>query len=405
LFAGTEFGVYFSIDGGKEWVELSSGLPDISVKDMVIQQRENDLVIATFGRGFYVLDDYTPLRNFSRDILEKEAHIFPVREAKMFMQTGGKYGQGATLYSSDNPPFGAVFTYYLKEAPKSLREQRHEEEKKLFQDKKPIPQPSVEELRAEQNQEPAYLLFTIYDQDDNEIRRIVQKPSAGIKRFSWDLSYDSPGQSSENITEFDPFARRRGGYLAMPGTYKIGMQLSRDGQLTGLVDPVEFSAVPLNITTLPARDRAGAVAFHQEVSRLTTRMSAAENSAEFQLRKANQIKQTLLHMPGAPRDLMEQAGKVIKDLDEVLFTFNGYSAGASREETPPGPVSLNARLRAIAYASYSSTSDITRTQKDNLEIIKEEFPPLVEKIEQCKEQVRLLEEKLDGMEAPWTIGR
>ncbi len=405
MFAGTEFGAYFTIDGGKEWVELSSGLPDVAVKDIVIQQRENDLVIATFGRGFYILDDYTPLRNFSKDILEKDAHIFPVKDAKMFVRTGGKYGQGATLYSSDNPEFGAVFTYCLKEAPKSLKEQRQEKEKDLFKDKKPIPQPGVEELRAEQSQEPAYLLFTIYDQDDNEIRRIIQKPSKGIKRFAWDLSYDSPRQSSENITEFNPFARRGGGYFAMPGTYKIGLHLSENGKLSKLIDPVEFKAEALNITSLPAKDRAAVVAFNQEVSRLTISMTSAENSAEFQLKKAHQIKQTLLHMPGAPRDLMDQADKIVQELNEVLFIFNGYSAGASREETPPGPVSLNSRLGAVVYASYASTSDVTQSQKDNLQIIMEELPAVLEKIEESRSRVKVLEEKLNEMGAPWTTGR
>jgi len=405
LFAGTEFGAYFSIDGGKEWVELSAGLPDISVKDIVIQERENDLAIATFGRGFYILDDYTPLRNFSKDILEKDAHIFPIKDAKMYMQTGGKYGQGAGLYSSDNPEFGAVFTYYLKEAPKSLKQKRQDEEKKLFKDKKPIPQPGVEELRAEMNQEPSYLLFTIYDQDGNEIRRIIQKPSKGIKRFSWDLSYDSPRQNSSNVQEFNPFASRGGGYFAMPGTYSIGLHLSENGQLTKLLDPVEFKAEALNNTTLPANDRAAMVAFNLEVSRLSVSMTNAESSAEYQLQKAHQIKQTLLHMPGAPRDLMDQASKIIGELDEVLFAFNGFSAGASREESPPGPVSLNSRLRAMAYASRSSTSDVTQSQKDNLQIIKEELPALQEKIKETRSKVKILEEKLDEMGAPWTTGR
>ncbi|RLD75211.1 MAG: glycosyl hydrolase, partial [Bacteroidetes bacterium] len=146
LFAGTEFSVFFSIDGGKIWTQLKSGLPSVAVKDMVIQERETDLVLATFGRGFYILDDYSPLRVLSKELLDSGAYIFPVKDALMYTMTRGRYGQGSTPYFSKNPDFGAVITYYVKEAPKTLKQIRKEEEKKLIKDKKPIPIPGMEEL-------------------------------------------------------------------------------------------------------------------------------------------------------------------------------------------------------------------------------------------------------------------
>jgi photosystem II stability/assembly factor-like uncharacterized protein len=136
LFVGTEFGFYFSIDGGEAWTKLTSGMPTIAVRDMAIQEQHNDLVLATFGRGFYILDDYTPLRELAMNkaILEHEAHIFPVDDALMYIQTGGKYGQGSTFFTADNPDFGATFTYYLKEVPRTLKAERQEEEKELFKE-------------------------------------------------------------------------------------------------------------------------------------------------------------------------------------------------------------------------------------------------------------------------------
>ncbi len=107
LFAGTEFGIFFTIDGGKNWVQLKSGLPTIAVFDIVEQKRESDLVIATFGRGFYILDDISPLRKLSDDLKEKEALIFPVKDALMYVQTSGKSNQGSTYFTADNPDFGA----------------------------------------------------------------------------------------------------------------------------------------------------------------------------------------------------------------------------------------------------------------------------------------------------------
>jgi hypothetical protein len=117
LFAGTEFGLFFSSNGGKLWTQLKGGLPTIAVKDLAIQARENDVVLATFGRGFYVLDDYTPLRSLTPEALEKPAILFPLKRSWMYMEAlplglRGKSFQGDSFYTAENPPFGAVVTYY-----------------------------------------------------------------------------------------------------------------------------------------------------------------------------------------------------------------------------------------------------------------------------------------------------
>ncbi len=134
LFAGTEFGVFFSIDGGAKWTQLKGGLPTIAVRDMEIQKRENDLVLATFGRGFYVLDDYSPLRTLKPADLDKQAIIFPVKDAIMYIPSvplgvRGKGFQGESFYTAENPPVGAVFTYYMKNELKTLKDVRKEAEK------------------------------------------------------------------------------------------------------------------------------------------------------------------------------------------------------------------------------------------------------------------------------------
>src|SRR5262249_36341029 len=87
LFAGTEFGLYFTLDGGKNWVRLKGGLPTIPVRDLAVQRQQNDLVVGTFGRGIWVLDDYTPLRRLTRAALEKPASLFAVREALQYIPT------------------------------------------------------------------------------------------------------------------------------------------------------------------------------------------------------------------------------------------------------------------------------------------------------------------------------
>ncbi len=134
LFTGTEFGIYFTIDGGTSWTQLKNGLPTVAVRDIEIQKRENDLVLATFGRGFYILDDYSPLRNLKKDDLKKEAWIAPIKDSWLFNESrlwGAplKGFQGEAFYSAPNPKVGAVFTYYLNEDLKSLKEKRKAIEK------------------------------------------------------------------------------------------------------------------------------------------------------------------------------------------------------------------------------------------------------------------------------------
>jgi photosystem II stability/assembly factor-like uncharacterized protein len=136
LFAGTEFGVFFTVDGGSKWVQLEGGIPVIAVRDLEIQRRENDLVVSTFGRGFFIFDDYTALREVDESMLEESARLFPVKKTWMFMEEArlgipGKAFQGDGYYSAPNPPFGAVFTYYLKDEIKTLEKARQTREKEL----------------------------------------------------------------------------------------------------------------------------------------------------------------------------------------------------------------------------------------------------------------------------------
>jgi photosystem II stability/assembly factor-like uncharacterized protein len=130
LFVGTEFGLYFTVDEGAHWIRLKGGLPTIQVRDIDIQRSENDLALGTFGRGFYILDDYTPLRQVSEQALDREAILFPAKDALRYIEKRSRVVErGASFWTADNPPYGATFTYYLKDGFKTLSEQRIEAEK------------------------------------------------------------------------------------------------------------------------------------------------------------------------------------------------------------------------------------------------------------------------------------
>ena len=116
LFLGTEFGLYVSIDGGKEWAQFKGGrFPAVPVHDFAIQPRTNDLVLATHGRGIWIIDDITPWRSLTPDLLTKEADFVSARPVQQQrIEANGGWPNGAAVYVGDNPPDAAVITYYQK---------------------------------------------------------------------------------------------------------------------------------------------------------------------------------------------------------------------------------------------------------------------------------------------------
>jgi len=404
LFAGTEFGVFFTIDGGKNWAQMKSGIPTIAVFDIALQNRESDLVLATFGRGFYILENYSPLRELSHELAAREAHIFKVKNANMFIQTSSKNNQGSTYFLSKNPEFGATFTYYLKDVPKTKKELRQEAEKKLFKESKPIPQPSWRDLQLEADEEPAHLIFTITDEAGNVVRRLTKSPSKGISRINWDLRYAA--SRAPQGSKFDPLKDSRGSILAMPGKYKVGMSLWFEGQEKELVAPVEFTCQKLNLATLPAADYQEVVAFGKKVGKISAAINGTNQMTNDLIGKIETIKQAIYATPDADQKLMDVARKLGDQLEALKFKMEGVQAKASWEEIPPAQIPIMERLGNIAYGHYSSTSAITASEKADLAILEEEFPPILEELKQFVEKdIPALESAMNKANVPWTPGR
>lgn len=405
LFVGTEFAIYFTVDNGENWVELKSGLPTIPVRDITIQERESDLVIATFGRGFYILDDYSPLRQVSAELENKEAEIFPIKDALMFIQTSGKSNQGSTYFTADNPDYGATFTYFLKEVPKTKEQLRKEEEKELFKEGKPIPQPTWRELQLEEQQEKTHLIFTIYDANGNVVDQFSKAPSKGISRVYWNMTYATTANSRIS-GKFNPVSNTGRGIMVMPGTYKVGLKMWHEGELTELVEPVAFVCKKLNNTVLPAEDYNENVEFAEKVNKLALAVVGAGRVINENSDKIENIKQAIYATPGASQELMDKARALGVELEKLNFIMNGLPAKASGEEVPPAQVPLNDRLSNITYTHMGSTSGITTTEKQAYEILKEEFPPVLSTLKQLVEKdIPALEAELNKINAPWTPGR
>jgi hypothetical protein len=149
-------------------VKLGGGVPTISFRDLAIQRRENDLVGASFGRGFYVLDDYSALREASEEALSREAALFPVRKAWWYVERDtlgwtGRAFQGSAYFMAENPPFGAVFTYHLAEEIRGRVKERQEREKPLVEAGKDTPWPGWTEVEAERREAKPAVVLVVKD--------------------------------------------------------------------------------------------------------------------------------------------------------------------------------------------------------------------------------------------------
>jgi photosystem II stability/assembly factor-like uncharacterized protein len=405
LFAGTEFGIFVTLDDGKKWIQVKSGIPTISVKDMAIQQRENALVLATFGRGFYVLDDYSPLQKLNERLLEKEAHIFAPKEALIYIQERARYGRGSTYYTAKNPPYGAVFNYYLKERPKTKKQTRKEKEKELFKKGEPIAQPDIGELREEKHEEKPHLLFVISDDKNNDIRVITAKAKEGLGNVSWDLRAPSPYPVRLKDDKYDPLDKETSGILVAPGKYHVTMYMSTDGKLSELTSPVEFTVKDLENSTLPAENMEALVAFRAKAADMARKIMGSEEYVEELLVKISHIKESLNRSPALLTESRDRIRELEDQLQDIHFRIVGQKPKASREEIPPSPVPLMDRVRTLMWTQYRSTSPVIQKERDALDILHEEYPPLAEEIGAIAGEIESIEKELENVGAPYTPGR
>ncbi len=405
LFVGTEFGVFATVDGGKSWFALKNGMPTICVKDLAIQTRENDLVAATFGRGFFVIDDYTPLRHMKPEILSREIHLFPIKDAPIYIQAGGKYGQGATAFAAPNPEYGVVFSYYLKDGYPTKKETRQKQDKELFAKGVKIPVATWDQERAENMEHKPYLLFTVSDEAGRFVREVRAAPAKGVNRVVWDLRYQ-PFSPVPSAPKFDPFRKDDSGFMVMPGRYKVTVAKVVDDVITPLGESQEFTVKALRNATLAAANRAELVEFQKKVAEMTRVAQGTLEEADALAARLLRIKHTVVALPGAAAELLPRVVKAGKTLDEILFAFRGYDAKASFEEIPAAHMPLQNRIYELIGIQVATTSKPGKTQFDNYDIIMDELKPLVEKLKAVKTtDMPALEKALDERGAPWTPGR
>ncbi|MEO1436110.1 MAG: glycosyl hydrolase, partial [Bacteroidota bacterium] len=393
LFLGTEFGVHVSVDGAQSWTKLKGGLPNISVRDLAIQKRENDLIAGTFGRGIYILDDYSALRELDPD---KEAQLFPPRDGKWYMQRrvlgyNKKASQGDNFFVADNPPYGVEFTYYLKETYKSRAAQRKAEEQKIEKDNGVVAVPEWEVLEAEQTELKPSVWLLISDQEGNILKRLKANNSKGVNRTSWNLATTSTATITARNVD-----RTGRGYMVEPGTYTAQLVKQIEGKYTDLGDPITFDVTASTKGALKGSSPEEAVAHWKAISELSVDIS--DLGADIRDTR-DEIKLMLAAYDRATQTDETLHAELLQLRGQILALEQRFGGSKARREV--GEKNEYPSVRDYMWAaSGSSTYGPTKAHLKYLSYANQLFKELSNTHQQIAEAVAPLAEKLEQIGAP-----
>ncbi len=405
LFVGTEFGVFFSPNAGGQWIELTGGVPQIPFRDLAIQKRENDLVGASFGRGFYILDDYSPLRLADEDLLERPATLFPVKDTLWYLERrplgrGEKATQGADFFVAPNPPFGAVFTYYLADGFDTAEDRRHKKEKAAAEKGDDTPYPGWSALHEEAKEEAPAMILTVRDDQGQVVRRIEGPAKAGFHRVAWDLRY--PTVDAWTPRSDEDFFGGGGGILAPPGRYSVTLSKRSDDGWQDFGEAQSFHVEPLGDTVLPRMDPVEAMAFAKQVQELSRKISAGDAVLEELSVELGAMKEVSRRANLDPAFDSQLRGleKRWYDLNETL---NGDSLKGGLGE--PAPATLRNWMGAIGLGTQFSTYGPTPSHRTYYQWASEAFKAWSGDLAALRKDIQDLRRELDSAGAPWTPGR
>jgi hypothetical protein len=355
LYAGTEEGVYVSFNDGADWRAMKLNLPTAPVHDLVV--KDNDLVVATHGRAFWILDDLTPLRQYTEEVAKKDSFLYTPATAYR-MQAGASGERHPSKRTGQNPPAGAVIYYFLKDAPKPETEAKMEI---LDASGKVIRKYSSTEYNT--LEEPA-------DPDDKKPEKEL-KPEAGLNRFVWDLRYEEarhiPGYY---LYEYGGGAR---GPVAVPGRYQVRLTVGAQTQTADFevkLDPrVKVSQADLEAQfnlLIQTRD---------ELSRVYDTV--------------NQIQDVRSQLSGLKRRLPENASaKTIvgaaDDLEKKLVAVRDQIVNldiTANEDSLAYPPQLDAKLAFLAMDAGSADSAPTEAVQRQFEKLKRQSGELISRWE------------------------
>ena len=403
LFIGTEFGIYATLDGGKNWFKLNT-VANIPFRDLTVKRSENDLVGASFGRGIFIFDDYSFLRDITPGILKKDFALFRPRDSwwyyeKMVLGRGKKGTQGASCFVAPNPPYGTTFTYYVKEDYKSLRRQRQEKEQALEKEERDIDFPGWEALDKEITEIAPKLFVNILDSEGNFVNRVEGKLSRGFHRVTWNHTrFSKKMPQAEKNKHPGPASAR--GLRVIPGTYQAYLsKVEADGTEKPVSDTVTFRLKRLHNPALQGKSLTETEAFWKKVDALMAKTMILE-------RQYRKVKDAC--------DLMEKAYfqsakdnpqilRRLRDIKNQLFEIEKLAFGSKAknevgEKTRPG---LFYRLGKLQMNLYATSYGPTETDLKTYRIARKEFNELQSRVNQLQESLAELKKQLEKLDSPY----
>ncbi len=408
LFLAAEFGLYFSPNRGSNWIMLEAGAPTIAFRDLKLQRRDGDVVGATFGRGFYVLDDYAPLREVAEGALEARAHLFGVRDAWWYIpsvpgQALGRPTWGSDAWVAPNPPFGATFAYWLTDAPSLAREARRERESELRQGGRDIPFPGWETLREESLEGGPKLLLLVRDASGEAVRWVEGPARPGLHRVSWDLRRPAPDPIDLSTPGFvPPWATDPQGPLAPPGRYTVEMMMVTAGGAESLGTPQAFEVKPVP-TAPPGTDFQAVAAFQWETAELARRVAGAGEEMGRIRERLRYMRAALVEAPKADPALFGRMDDLNRRVDGLRTRL--FGDGIRGRWNEPSEPSISGRLWT-ARGLWDTRMTPTATMRRDLEFARADFAVLEGELARLLEtDLTRLEEDLAAAGAPWTPGR
>jgi len=406
LFVGTEFGLFFTQDGGRKWHQLKKSFPTIAVRDIEIQRRESDLVVGTFGRGIYILDDYSALRSPASGL--GELALFPVRDPWLYMPEAlwdsGKTGSmGAEFYTTENPPHGAVFTYYLAEGVKSRAKTRRKSEIEIEKTGGDTPYPSWEALRAEDNEVEPAVYILVKDDRGQLVRQVPAKSDKGLHRSVWDLRLPDPEPVKLEGDRKSWFGFAPVGPVVLPGDYTAQLAVFRDGELRPSGEVQRFSVKPLENSPEITTDRRAQQDFLVKAAGLQRAVHGAVKVLAEQENRVKHLRKALERTNAADDGDRASLQELHLRLAAVKVALQGDSTYTSRNES--APMSIASRSDAIYQPSVLSQAPIGKMMKESYAIAAREFTAALEQLRSIDAELGALEEALDAKGAPWTPQR
>lgn len=408
LFAGTERGLFVTLDRGTRWLQLKGGMPPIAIRDLAIQRRDDDLVAASFGRGVFVLDDYSMLRSI-RGAAGGNATLFPVRDAWWYvpyepMQARSEPSLGSTSFRADNPPFGAVFTFYLPQTSRTAAQQRRREEDDLAKAGSDVPFPGWDTLAKEAREAKPFVLFTVRDDDGNVVRRLRAGAERGLHRMSWDLRRPAPQPIVLKKPDFrPPWSRDPEGPLVAPGRYTVSMSLVSAGGVERLGAAQSFNVKPVPGSALETSEPRSVAAFQQETAELLRRASGASAELSRVQEWLRSVRPSLIAAPGAEAKHFATLAAIERDLAAVVREFRGDPIRGRLNE--PGTPGILTRLNRVAR-HWRTRQTPTATQRQSLAIARSRLDRITPSFRKLvDEDIPAFERALEKTGAPWTPRR